>query len=64
MIETMRIAAISDAESVTALTRMAYAKWIPVIGREPLPMKADYAAFIKENRVDLFFCGVDLAALI
>lgn len=64
MIETMRIAAISDAEAVTALTRMAYAKWIPVIGREPLPMKADHAAFIKENRVDLLFCGVDLVALV
>lgn len=46
MIETMRIAAISDAEAVTALTRMAYAKWVPVIGREPLPMKTDHAAFI------------------
>ncbi|MDF7662760.1 GNAT family N-acetyltransferase [Erwiniaceae bacterium L1_54_6] len=64
MIETMRIAAISDAEAVTALTRMAYVKWIPVIGREPLPMKADHAAFIKENRVDLLFCGVDLVALV
>ncbi|MDE1187833.1 MAG: GNAT family N-acetyltransferase [Pantoea sp.] len=64
MIETMRIAAISDAEAVTALTRMAYAKWIPVIGREPLPMRADHAAFIKENRVDLLFYGVDLAALV
>jgi len=64
MIETMRIAAISDAEAVTALTRMAYTKWVPVIGREPLPMKADHAAFIKEHRVDLLFCGEELAALV
>ena len=64
MVDTMRIAAMSDAEAVTVLTRMVYAKWIPVIGREPLPMKADHAAFIKENRVDLLFCGVELAAIV
>lgn len=64
MIETMRIATISDAEAVTVLTRMAYAKWVPVIGREPLPMKADHAAFIQENRVDLLFSGTDLVALV
>ncbi|WP_367165753.1 GNAT family N-acetyltransferase [Kosakonia cowanii] len=64
MIETMRIAEISDAEAVTALTRMAYAKWIPVIGREPLPVKADHAAFITEHRVDLLFCGAELVALV
>lgn len=62
MIETMRIVAISDAKAVMTLTRIVYAKWIPVIGREPLPMKADHAAFIKENRVDLLFCGGNLAA--
>ena len=64
MTETMRIAVISDAEAVTALTRMAYAKWVPVIGREPLPMKADHAAFIKEHRADLLFYGEELAALV
>lgn len=64
MIETMRIATISDAEAVTVLTKMAYAKWVPVIGREPLPMKADHAAFIQENRVDLLFSGADLVALV
>lgn len=60
----MRIATISDAEAVTVLTRMAYAKWIPMIGREPLPMKTDHATFIQENRVDLLFCGAHLAALV
>ncbi|AER34279.1 MULTISPECIES: GNAT family N-acetyltransferase [Pantoea] len=64
MTEIMRIAAINDAEAVTTLTRMAYAKWVPVIGREPLPMKADHAAFIKDHRVDLLFCDSELAALV
>ncbi len=64
MTETIRIAAISDAEAVTALTRSAYAKWVPVIGREPLPMKMDHAAMIREHRVDLLFVGQNLAALV
>lgn len=64
MIETFRVATISDAEAVTALTRSAYAKWVAVTGREPLPMKADYSAVIRDHRVDLLFMGPDLAALI
>lgn len=64
MIETIRIASIADAGDVTALTRAAYSKWVPVIGREPLPMTMDHAAFIHEHRVDLLFAGPDLAALV
>jgi hypothetical protein len=55
MTETLRIAGLSDAEAVTALTRAAYAKWVSVIGREPLPMKADHSAAIRDHRVDLLF---------
>lgn len=64
MSETIRIATIGDAEAVTTLTRIAYAKWVPVIGREPLPIKTDHAAFILENRVDLLFSDKDMAALV
>jgi len=64
MTETLRTATSNDAEAVAALTRSAYAKWVPVIGREPLPMKADHAAAISEHRVDLLFAGPALAALI
>lgn len=64
MSETIRVATTSDAEAVTALTRAAYAKWVPVIGREPLPMKADHAAFIRDHRVDLLFAESELAALV
>ena len=60
----IRVATISDAEAVAALTKAAYAKWVPVIGREPLPMKADHAAFIRDHRVDLLFAGSDLVALL
>ena len=64
MTETIRVATTGDAEAVTALTRSAYAKWVPVIGREPLPMKADHAAFIRDHRVDLLFAESELAALV
>lgn len=64
MTEILRVATIRDAEAVTALTRSAYAKWVPVIGREPLPIKVDRSAAILERRVDLLFVGPDLAALI
>ncbi|WP_132392399.1 GNAT family N-acetyltransferase [Novosphingobium sp. PhB165] len=64
MTETIRIATIGDADAVTALTRSAYAKWVPVIGREPMPMQADHAAMIRDHRVDLLLVGQDLAALV
>lgn len=64
MIGTVRRASSCDAEAVTALTRTAYAKWVPVIGREPLPMKADSCAAIRDHRVDLLFVGLDLVGLI
>lgn len=64
MMETIRVATISDAEAVAALTRAAYARWVPVIGRKPLPMKVDHAAFIRDHRADLLFAGPDLVALV
>jgi ribosomal protein S18 acetylase RimI-like enzyme len=64
MSEMIRLATIDDAAAVTALTRTAYSKWIPLIGREPLPMRADHAAHIRDHRADLLFVGEDLAALV
>ena len=34
-----RRAVMPDAGVVRAMTREAYAKWVPVVGREPLPMR-------------------------
>lgn len=61
---TLRIAHESDADAVRTLTRQAYAKWIAVTGREPLPMKVDYADAIRKHRFDLLFVENRLAALI
>ena len=49
----IRQAAAADADIVRSLTRQAYAKWIPVIGREPVPMTVDYAHAVAAHRVDL-----------
>ena len=43
----------SDAASIRCLVRDAYAKWVPVIGREPRPMLADPKAAIRDHRVDV-----------
>lgn len=63
-VPTLRRAVASDAAAVTALTRAAYAKWVPVIGREPKPMGADFDAAIARHRIDLAYLGGELAALI
>ena len=53
-----------QAEEIRDLTRRAYAKWVPLIHREPRPMTIDYAAAVRENRFDLLYRDGTLAALI
>ena len=60
----IRRAGLADAAAVRELVRSAYAKWIPVIGREPVPMAADYERAVRENMIDLLFVGGQLVALI
>jgi GNAT superfamily N-acetyltransferase len=50
---TIRPAVAADAEAVRDLTRRAYAKWVALIGREPLPMGFDQAAAIRDDRVEV-----------
>ena len=61
---TLRRAVAADAAAVRALTRDAYAKWVPVIGREPKPMTANYDTAVKLNRVDMAMVDGELAGLI
>jgi ribosomal protein S18 acetylase RimI-like enzyme len=60
----IRRATAADAGAVRELTRSAYAKWVPVIGREPKPMGADYDAAVREHLVDLLHVGSEFAALV
>jgi ribosomal protein S18 acetylase RimI-like enzyme len=60
----IRRAGADDAAAIAALTCEAYAKWIPVIGRAPKPMTADYATAVREHLIDLLFADGALAALV
>ena len=60
----LRRAVAADAAAVQALTRQAYAKWVPLIGREPKPMQADYDRAVREHRIDLALLDGALAGLI
>ena len=60
----LRTADKADADAIRALTREAYAKWTPLIGREPLPMKVDYLDALTRHRFDLLYLDGDLAGLI
>jgi len=60
----LRHAGPSDAAAIRELTRAAYAKWVPLIGREPKPMGADYEAAVRAHRFDLLYRDGELAALI
>ena len=59
-----RLAGPGDAAAIRALVREAYAKWVPVIGREPRPMAADYDLALREHRIDLLTADGVLAGLI
>ncbi|MER9953484.1 GNAT family N-acetyltransferase [Mesorhizobium australicum] len=48
-----RPAATADAATIRNIVRAAYAKWVPVIGREPLPMRADYDKAVAEHPFEL-----------
>jgi ribosomal protein S18 acetylase RimI-like enzyme len=60
----LRRAVASDASAIRTLTREAYAKWVPLIGREPKPMTADYAEAVRRHRIDLLYLDGTLVALI
>ena len=60
----LRQAVATDAVAIRDLTRAAYAKWVPLIGREPKPMTADYDSALATHRFDLLYVDGTLAALI
>lgn len=60
----LRQATQQDAGMIRTLTREAYAKWVPLLGREPLPMTTDYNEAVKQHRFDLLYLDGKLVALI
>jgi ribosomal protein S18 acetylase RimI-like enzyme len=64
LIVEFRTAGPEDAAGIRDLVRSAYAKWIPVIGREPRPMGADYREAVRQHRIDLICLDARTAGLI
>ena len=60
----LRRAGPADAAAIAALTREAYAKWVPVIGRAPKPMTADYDVAVRTHLIDLLYAQGTLVALV
>jgi GNAT superfamily N-acetyltransferase len=61
---SFRRATSADARAIREITRAAYAKWIPVIGREPKPMTANYEQAVARHVIDLLEEGGRPIALI
>ncbi|UJW85076.1 GNAT family N-acetyltransferase [Devosia sp. SL43] len=61
---SFRTATTIDANAIRDLVRAAYARWVPVIGREPRPMLADYDKAVREHRIDLLRADHRLVGLI
>ncbi|MGB9140822.1 MAG: GNAT family N-acetyltransferase [Aestuariivirga sp.] len=61
---SLRRATLADAVAIRDLTRAAYAKWVPLIGREPLPMRVDYSVAVVEHIIDVYEAGDRIAALL
>lgn len=53
MLPIFRRAGPGDEAAIQDLTHRAYQKWVPVIGRKPKPMTADYAVAVRDHEIEL-----------
>ena len=61
---TFRLGLPQDADLIRAFVRATFAKWVPIMGREPLPMTADYDEALQTNHFVLAFAGDGLAGVL
>ncbi len=59
-----RRAGPADAHRIRDLTRAVYAKWVPLIGREPKPMTADVEHALRNHWIDVVDDAMGLLAVI
>jgi ribosomal protein S18 acetylase RimI-like enzyme len=64
MATTLRRGTLADSATIRDLTRLAYAKWIPLIGREPKPMTINYDRAVIDNLIDLYEIDGEAVALV
>jgi len=60
----LRRATTPDADIIAAVTAAAYAKWVPIIGRKPVPMLADYAVAVRDHLIHVLESEGTIIALI
>ena len=60
----IRIAEPHEAGAIAAIVMAAYARWVPLLGREPMPMRVDYDKAVLEHRFDLAVEGGTIVGLI
>lgn len=60
----LRRAGPADAAAIAALVDAAYAKWVPILGRKPMPMLVDYGRAVIDHRIDVTEAAGGLVALI
>ena len=53
----IRAARVDEARRIGEIARAAYLKYVPRVGREPAPMRADFAAEIAARRVVVVEAG-------
>ena len=63
-IDGLRRARLEDAPTVSALVNAAFEKYIPLIGRKPLPMIADHSDLILNHEVWVFEENDEIVALL
>lgn len=60
----LRPAEPHEAAAIAGIVRAAYARWVPAIGREPLPMRVDYDKALQEHRFDVIADGDRIVGVI
>jgi ribosomal protein S18 acetylase RimI-like enzyme len=60
----LRCAKPQDVGMIRDIVRAAYAKWVSVIGREPLPMQADYERAVRKHQIDILCIGGRMLGLV
>ncbi len=60
----LRRATADDADAIRNLVASAYGKYVPLIGRTPMPMLVDYAEAVMEHEVWVLDAGGALAGVI
>ena len=61
---TFRPGLTQDADLIRAFVRATFAKWVPIMGREPLPMTAEYDLALQNHSFKLAYSGEELAGVL